>query len=78
MTMRGRTLVSRMGGSILESLGLGQLVSASYLEYKTKIISLANIQNTDYQNLKVKLSRPERMGTGKHIATSITAQISNF
>ena len=78
VTMRGRTLVSRMGGSILESLGLGQLVSASYLEYKTKIISLADIQNTDYQNLKVRLSRPERMGTGKHIATSITAQISNF
>jgi hypothetical protein len=67
-----------MGGSILESLGLGQLVSASYLEYKTKIISLADNQNADFQNLKVKLSRPERMGTGKQIATSITAQIINL
>jgi len=78
VTMRGRTLVSRMGGSILESLGLGQLVSSSHLEYKTKVISLADNQNADFQNLKVKLSGPERTGTGKYIATSITAQISNF
>jgi len=78
VTMSGRTLVSRMGGAILESLGLSQLVVPNHDDYKEKIITLSDTQNTTLQNLKIKLSSSRTTGTGKHIAYSITKQISNF
>ena len=78
VTMSGRTLVSRMGGSILQSLGLSQLIAANLADYKTKIAELADLQNTAHRDLKMKLSNPEISGTGKQIATSITSQIPNF
>ena len=78
VTMSGRTLVSRMGGSILVSLNLSQLVASNHDDYKEKIITLSETQNTTLQNLKIKFSSSRKTGTGKHIAYSITKQISNF
>jgi predicted O-linked N-acetylglucosamine transferase (SPINDLY family) len=78
VSMSGRTLVSRMGGTILESLDLSQLVASNYDDYKEKIINLSDTQNTTLQNLKIKLSSSRTTGTGKHIANSITKQISTF
>jgi predicted O-linked N-acetylglucosamine transferase (SPINDLY family) len=67
-----------MGGTILESLDLSQLVASNYDDYKEKIINLSDTQNTTLQNLKIKLSSSRTTGTGKHIANSITKQISTF
>lgn len=78
VTMSGRTLVSRMGGAILGSLGLSQLVASNHDDYKAKIITLSDTQNTTLQSLKIKLSSREPTGTGKNIANSITKQISTF
>ena len=78
VTISGKTLVSRMGGSILQYLGLSQLIAANLADYKTKIAELADLQNTAHRDLKMKLSNPEISGTGKQIATSITSQIPNF
>jgi predicted O-linked N-acetylglucosamine transferase (SPINDLY family) len=78
VTMSGRTLVSRMGGSILDSLGLSQLVTSNHDDYKEKIITLSDTQNTTLQNLKIKLSNSRTTGTGKHVAQSIIKKISTF
>jgi predicted O-linked N-acetylglucosamine transferase (SPINDLY family) len=78
VTMSGRTLVSRMGGSILVSLNLSKLVASNHDDYKEKIITLSDTQNTTLQNLKIKHPSSRKTGTGKHIAYSITKQISNF
>ena len=75
VTMSGRTLVSRMGGSILQSLGLSQLIASNLAEYKIKIAELADLQNTTHRALKMQLSRPEIRGTGSQIASGITSQI---
>ena len=75
VTVSGKTLVSRMGGSILQSLGLSQLIASNLSEYKTKIAELADPQNPTHQALKMQLSRPEIRGTGSQIASSITSQI---
>jgi predicted O-linked N-acetylglucosamine transferase (SPINDLY family) len=75
VTVSGKTLVSRMGGSILQSLGLSQLIASNLSEYKTKIAGLADPQNPTHQALKMQLSRPEIRGTGSQIASSITSQI---
>jgi predicted O-linked N-acetylglucosamine transferase (SPINDLY family) len=78
VTISGKTLVSRMGGSILQSLGLSQLIASNLTEYKTKIAELADLQNTAYRDLKMKLSDSEISGIGKQIAASITSQIPTF
>ena len=75
VTVSGKTLVSRMGGSILQSLGLSQLIASNLSEYKTKIAGLADPQNPTHQALKMQLSRPEIRGTGSQIASSITSVI---
>lgn len=41
VTLSGRTMVSRMGGSILTSLGLKELIAQNLLEYEDLVMSLA-------------------------------------
>jgi len=50
VTMSGRTLVSRMGGSILQATGKSSdLVANSYGDYITKIKTLSEVaKSTDY------------------------------
>jgi predicted O-linked N-acetylglucosamine transferase (SPINDLY family) len=42
VSISGKTLVSKMGGSILFSLGWSELVAHNYQEYRTKIKMLSN------------------------------------
>jgi len=47
VTMSGRTLVSRMGGSILQATGIAeQLIANTSSEYKAKIQALSEMTNT--------------------------------
>jgi len=47
VTMSGRTLVSRMGGSILQATGMAeQLIAISTIGYKAKIQALSEMTNT--------------------------------
>ena len=41
VTASGRTMVSRMGGSILKSLGQGQMIASTLNEYKAMVVQLA-------------------------------------
>jgi hypothetical protein len=62
ITVSGKTLVSRMGGSILKSLGLSQLIATNLSEYKTKIAELADPQNPTHQALKMQALTPRDTG----------------
>ena len=46
LTCQGRTMVSRMGASILRSQGRDALVTSSLAEYKALAIQLANGEQT--------------------------------
>jgi predicted O-linked N-acetylglucosamine transferase (SPINDLY family) len=78
VTISGKTLVSRMGGSILQSLGSSQLIATNPADYKAKIVELADPQCTKYHDLKMKLTDPEISGSGRQIAASITSQTPIF
>jgi predicted O-linked N-acetylglucosamine transferase (SPINDLY family) len=57
VTMSGRTMVSRMGGSILEATGKSaDLIAHSFSEYKEKIKALSEIKVT--QNYYPSLGNP--------------------
>jgi predicted O-linked N-acetylglucosamine transferase (SPINDLY family) len=57
VTMSGRTMVSRMGGSILQAIDMSnQLISGTYSEYKAKIRALSKIKTTsNYYPVKVNI-----------------------
>lgn len=44
VTCSGKTMVSRMGGSILSSLGMGHLIAQDLEEYKAKVIQIQQQQ----------------------------------
>jgi predicted O-linked N-acetylglucosamine transferase (SPINDLY family) len=78
VTISGKTLVSRMGGSILQSLGSSQLIATNPADYKAKIVELADPQCTKYHDLKMKPTDPEISGSGRQIAASITSPTPIF
>jgi len=78
VTISGKTLVSKMGGSILQSLGLSQLIATNLADYKAKIVELADPQCAKHHDLKMKLTQPKISGTGRQIAASITSQTPIF
>ena len=42
VTMAGKSMVSRVAGSILKNIGMEELITYSFEEYKTKVLHLAN------------------------------------
>lgn len=54
LTLSGRTFVSRMGGSLLTSLGLHELITNSHEQYESEAISIA-ADPARIQNLKQRL-----------------------
>jgi predicted O-linked N-acetylglucosamine transferase (SPINDLY family) len=45
VTLSGKTMVSRMGGSILSSLNLTQWIAHNVLEYEDKVLALSEDAN---------------------------------
>ena len=42
VTLAGKSMVSRVAGSILKNIGMEELITYSFEEYKTKVLNLAN------------------------------------
>jgi len=47
VTLSGRTMVSRMGGSILQALGMSEWIATSYSQYQEIVIRLAQTKNKE-------------------------------
>ena len=45
VTLSGKSMVSRVAGSILKNIGMEELITNSYSEYKDKVLFLANNKN---------------------------------
>lgn len=69
ITLAGQTHVSRVGVSLLSSVGLPELVAANFQEYRDKAVALAN----DIPRLKIL-----RAGLRKRVAASSLADAKAF
>ena len=45
VTMAGKSMVSRVAGSALKNIGMEELITYNYEDYKSKILHLANNKN---------------------------------
>ena len=45
VTMAGNSMVSRVAGSALKNIGMQELITYNYQDYKSKILELANNKN---------------------------------
>lgn len=71
ITISGKTLVSRMGGSILNKVGLDMYICKNYNEYIKKIISLSKTGRRSHP-IKIKKSEPTSNSLTKELRLIIS------
>ena len=76
LTLSGRTMVSRMAGSLLHSVGLSELVARNAKEYRGKALALIK-DRSNTRRLKKKLQRylETQPPTAQRIVDSLEAQL---
>ena len=76
LTLSGRTMVSRMAGSLLHSVGLSELVARNAKEYRAKALALIK-DRANTRRLKKKLQRylEKQPPTARRIAASLEMQL---
>jgi predicted O-linked N-acetylglucosamine transferase (SPINDLY family) len=71
ITISGKTLVSRMGGSILNKVGLDTYICKNYNEYIKKIISLSKTGRRSH-SIKIKKTGPTSNSLTKELGLIIS------
>jgi predicted O-linked N-acetylglucosamine transferase (SPINDLY family) len=76
VTFSGQTVVSRMAGSLLNSLGLSELIAHDVHAYEQLILALANDRSrvTTYRHTLLQ-SAPQRAGASAHLTKNLEQQL---
>jgi glycosyltransferase involved in cell wall biosynthesis len=83
LTLSGKTFVSRMGGSLLTSLGIPELITFSHEDYENRAVALAN-NPAEVASLRqrlataIEVSRPTIAKTFTKNLESLLAQAAGF